>query len=63
MIYFRSQCYIKGAGFNGRTDLRAVTYKWNTLNLFIKMRNDRIIGYDTVIFRYLCGTLCVTKSY
>ena len=52
-----------GAGFNFPTGLRAVTYKWNTVNLFIKVRYFRIIDYDRVIFRYSFGTLCVMKSY
>ena len=53
----------KGAGFNRPTDLTAVTYKWNTVNLFIRMRYVRIVDYDIVMFRYSCGTLCGTKSY
>ena len=52
----------KGAGFNRPTDLSAMTYKWNTVNLFSKMRYVRIIDYDRVIFRYSCGTLCAIKS-
>ena len=35
----------KDAGFKGPTDLRAVTYKWNTANLFIKMRYVSVTDY------------------
>ena len=53
----------KGACFKSPTDLRAVNYKWNTANLFIKMRYFSITDYDRAIFRYLCDTLCAMKSY
>ena len=48
----------KGARFNCPTDFRAVTYNWNTVTLFIKIRYVRISDYDRVVFRYSCGT-CV----
>ena len=46
----------KVAGFNSRTDLRAGIDKWNTTNIFIKMRYISIIDYDRVIFRYSSDT-------
>ena len=45
------------------TDLRAATYKWNTANLFLKMRHVSIIDCDRAIIRYSCDTLCAMKSY
>ena len=54
----------KCAGFiNSPTDLSAATYKWNTANLFIKMRYVSIIDYDRAISRYSCDTLCAMKFY
>ena len=35
----------KDAVFKSPTDLRAVTYKWNTANLFIKMRYVSVTDY------------------
>ena len=47
------------AGFNSPTDLKAGINKWNTANLFIKMRYISIIDYDRVIFRYSCDTFAL----
>ena len=35
----------RGANFSSATDLRTVNYKWNTTNLFIKIRYISIIDY------------------
>ena len=44
----------KGEGFKSPTDLRALTYKWNAANLFIKLKYVSITDYDRAIFRYSC---------
>ena len=62
MIFAVTLLVFKGAGSNGPNDLRAVTYKWNTVNLFIKMRYVRTIDNDRVFLRYSCDTLCAIKS-
>ena len=56
-IYTVALLVFKGAGFKSPTDLRAATYKWNTVNVFIKMRYVSIINYDRAIFRYSSDTL------
>ena len=47
------------AGFNSPTDLKAGINKWNTANLFIKMRYISIIDYDREIFRYSCDAFAL----
>ena len=47
----------KGAGFISPTDLTAATYKWNTANLFIKMRYVSINDYATEQFSGIHVTL------
>ena len=62
LVFAVTLLVLKCAGINHPTDLRAMTYKWNTVNLLIKMRYVRIIMFR-VIFRNSCGTLCAMKSY
>ena len=62
-IYTVTLLVFKGARFKKPTDLRAVTYKWDTANLFVQMRYVSITDYDRAIFRYSCDTLCSISQF